>query len=221
MLSENAVSQNDHRPSRLVVGESNLSREGELVAAAKRGESGAFEELCQPCMNKLRRTTYRITRNREDAEDALQDSLLRAFVHVKNFNGNSSFSTWLTRIAINSALMIIRQRRITHEISISDEIGHDENVKVLNIPDSAPNPESRCSQSERQEILLRAIDELRPARRQVLQLQQLQEMTMKETAVALGVSVIVAKSRLFHARAALRRSSALKAIAKSRTERAA
>ncbi|HUO36053.1 MAG TPA: sigma-70 family RNA polymerase sigma factor [Candidatus Acidoferrum sp.] len=191
------------------------------MTAARHGDSEAFEQLCQPCMSKIRRTAYRITRNREDAEDAAQDSLLRAFVNMKNFNGGSTFSTWLTRIVINSSLMIIRKRRNSPEISAVDEIGSEGNERVWNIPDAGPSPEADFSQRERQEILLGVINAMKPTRRRVIELQHLQELSLKETAMALGVSVVVAKSRLFHARTALRKSSALRAIAKSRSEYAA
>jgi len=82
-----------------------------LQAQARGGDSEAFDALCQPHKWRLLRNTYRITRNREDAEDAIRDSFLRAFLHIDKFDGKSAFSTWLTRIAINSALMIIRKRR--------------------------------------------------------------------------------------------------------------
>jgi RNA polymerase sigma-70 factor (ECF subfamily) len=91
-----------------------------LVAAAKQGQAEAFATLCQPLARKLIQSAHRITRNREDAEDALQDALLSAFIHMKNFDGRSSFSTWLTRIAINSALMTLRKKRSSREIPIGD-----------------------------------------------------------------------------------------------------
>ena len=85
--------------------------EKRLVAAAKYGESVAFDVLCERLTPRILRSLLRITKNREDAEDALQDSLLSAFIHIAEFDGRSAFSTWLTRIAINSALMILRKKR--------------------------------------------------------------------------------------------------------------
>ena len=108
--------------------------ENTVIAAAKRGQTAAFDELWQSHTKRILRTTYRITRNREDAEDALQDSFLRAFLHIKDFDGRSSFSTWLTRIAINSALMILRKKRSALELSIDDPGNHDSESSV-----------SRCS----------------------------------------------------------------------------
>src|ERR1700722_13876114 len=89
-----------------------------LVTAAKLGEHLAFSELWNRHSKRAFNTMYRITRNHQDAEDALQDAFLKAFVHLKNFDGRSTFSTWLTRIAINSALMILRKRRAHPETSM-------------------------------------------------------------------------------------------------------
>src|SRR5271154_4050653 len=87
-----------------------------LVKAARSGEDWAFSELWLRHSKKIFNTMYRVTRNRQDAEDALQDAFLKAFLHLNNFDGRSSFSTWLTRIAINSALMILRRKRAHPEI---------------------------------------------------------------------------------------------------------
>src|SRR5438445_11028290 len=89
--------------------------ERKLVAEAKRGKKAAFEFLCESSAPKILRVLYRITKNREDAEDALEDSFLRALIQLKDFDGRSRFSTWLTRIAINSALMNRRKRRRDRE----------------------------------------------------------------------------------------------------------
>jgi RNA polymerase sigma factor (sigma-70 family) len=193
------------------------AQEEPLVAAAMRGCSAAFGELCQPFAKRLVPTIQRITRNREDAEDALQDSFLRAFVHIKDFDGRSKFSTWLTRIAINSALMIIRRRRNFPELSISD----DTSQEILKISDYLPNPEASCAQRERESIFLSAIEGLRPSLRRVLQLRDLQERSTAETAQIVDISIGATKGRLFHARAALRKSAVLRAISQARTEPAA
>ena len=90
-----------------------------LVSAAKAGDCSVFVELCNRHSKKLLPGIYRITQNREDAEDVLQESLLKAFLNLKNFEGRSSFASWLTRIGINSALMLLRKRRGI-EISIDN-----------------------------------------------------------------------------------------------------
>jgi RNA polymerase sigma factor (sigma-70 family) len=173
-----------------------------LVAAAKQGQMEAFGALCQPLARKLVQSAHRITRNREDAEDALQDAFLSAFVHIKNFDGRSSFSTWLTRIAINSALMTLRKKRSSREIPIgSGETGA--NGVGRDVPDPSANPEKLYAQREKKRILREAICQLRPTIRQAVEF-QLRELSMKETAGMTGVSVAAAKGRLFHGTRALR-----------------
>src|SRR5580692_5804942 len=89
-----------------------------LVSAAVDGDLAAFADVCRIYTPRLFHTVYQIVRNREDAEDALQDGFMRAFVHLKSFDGRAQFATWLTRIAINSALMILRKRKNHAEVSI-------------------------------------------------------------------------------------------------------
>src|ERR1700684_1853825 len=93
-----------------------------LLSAAQAGHEWAFVELCYRHSRSILFTLSRITKNKEDAEDAFQESILKAFIHFGNFNRASSFSTWLTRISINSALMILRKRRVRPEVSIDEPI---------------------------------------------------------------------------------------------------
>jgi RNA polymerase sigma factor (sigma-70 family) len=180
-----------------------------LVAAAKQGQVDALGALCQPLARKLIHSAQRITRNREDAEDAIQDAFLSAFIHIKNFDGRSSFSTWLTRIAMNSALMTLRKKRSSREIPIGcGELGA--NGLGWDVPDPSANPEELCVQLEKERALREAICELRPTIRQVVEIQQLQEIPMKEAARMIGVSVTAAKARLFHGRRALRKAFGLR-----------
>jgi RNA polymerase sigma factor (sigma-70 family) len=192
----------------------NADQAGErgLVAAAKCGEREALEILWKRSSQKILKVTRRITKNKEDAEDALQDCLLSAFVHFKDFDGRSSFSTWLTRIAINSALMILRKKRASREMSMEGPQGMDEAMPFWEVPDSAPNPERRYVQQEREKILHEAITGLRPAIRRVIEIQSLQEHSLKEAASQIGISVAATKARLFHAKMALRKSSRLKSM---------
>ncbi len=195
--------------------------EARLLSEAKRGRSEAFEALCQALTPRLFKAAFHITRNREDAEDALQDALMRAFMHIKSFHGNSTFSTWLTRIVINSALMIRRKRRNGRQVSTDEPRQSGETGLTLQIPDHSPNPEQTYVLRERTRILRKAVSRLRPRIRAVIEIGQLQELPMHETARILDISVAAAKGRFFHARAALRKSVALRAIAKARTEPAA
>ena len=180
-----------------------------LVAAAKQGQAEAFGALCQPLARRLIQSARRITKNREDAEDALQDAFLSAFIHIENFDGRSSFSTWLTRIAINSALMTIRKKRSSREILVCDgELGA--NGVAWEVPDPSANPEKLCAQREKERLLREAICDLRHTIRGVVEIQQLRGLSMKETARMMGVSVTAAKGRLFHAKRALRKALRLR-----------
>jgi len=192
--------------------------EKRLVEAAKRGHSTAFAALCERHAKQLFRAAQNITRNHEDAEDAVQDALLSAFVHLRNFDGRSKFGTWLTRIAINSALMILRKKRNTPVMDLGG--AEDFSIGGLNheIPDRAPNPELRYAKREEARILNNAIQELRPALREVVRKQQLQETSIRETAAAMGISEAAAKARLFHARVKLRKSPMLRMMRRREDE---
>ena len=182
-----------------------LVRFGETLPPDSNRALGA---LCQPPARKLIQSAQRITRNREDAEDALQDAFLRGFIHIKNFDGRSSFSTWLTRIAINSALMTLRKKRSSREIPIgSGEL--DGNGTGWDVPDPSANPEKLYAQRETERILREAICDLRPTNRQAVEF-QLRELSMEETAEMTDVSVAAAKGRLFHGRRALSKALRLK-----------
>jgi len=184
----------------------------ELLKAAKRGESSAFERLCAPNKARMFQTLHRITKNHEDAEDALQESLLSAYVNLHRFDGRSSFSTWLTRIGINAALMTLRKKRTHRELSMEGPSESGESAAYFEVPDHMPNPEERFAKREREVLVRAAVQDLRPTIRKALELGQMQEKSMRETAKVLGISVAAAKARLFHARAALRKSRKLKSM---------
>jgi RNA polymerase sigma factor (sigma-70 family) len=192
--------------------DANRLNDGSLALAAKIEHATAFAKLSDQDREQLFRAAHRITRIREDAEDAVQDALLRAFVHLSDFEGRSNFGTWLTSITVNSALMILRRKRASREIAMgrnNNDSGGDD--LCYEITDHAPNPETRYAQTEEQRILRTAIQHLRPNLRVVLQI-QLQGRSMRETAESLGLSVSAAKGRLFHAKKALRRSAIRKLV---------
>ena len=184
-----------------------------LVAAAKLGNGTVFNELHKRHAERMLRVAQRITRHREDAEDAVQESFLSAYLHLKSFDGRARFKTWLTRIVINAALMKVRKNRISHEIPLeSSEKSFDFGTKH-NLETCWRNPEEICANAERNATLKDAIGKLRPSLRIAVQLYQLQELSLHETAKALGISTAAAKGRLFHARAALRGRKELRPFA--------
>jgi RNA polymerase sigma-70 factor, ECF subfamily len=179
-------------------------REELLISAAKSGDAVAFVELSKRHSNKILRRAYRIVKNWQDAEDVLQESLLRAFLHLKDFEERSRFSSWLTRIAINFALMSLRKKRGHIEISM-DGISDDQGTRYPWEPkDPAESPECRCSRREREDRLEGAIRHLPPMLRQVVQMKFIDGRSGEEVAQTLGISVPAAKSRLGRAKKALR-----------------
>jgi RNA polymerase sigma factor (sigma-70 family) len=189
-----------------ISGDSSVRSDQQLIAAAKCGDRSAFGELCERHTRQIFRVAVRVTRNREDAEDVMQDSFLNAYVHLSNFDGRSKFVTWLTRIAINSALMKLRKKRSTPEISIDQNDTTTDSCPQFEFPDKAPNPEAAFYQVESKKILDKAIARLRPRTRKVVELQVFREMSLKEAARTLEISETAAKSRMFHARESLRAS---------------
>lgn len=204
------------RNSVRATGETQMLSEQELIASARSGKREAFGELCDRHANKIFRVTYRITRNREDAEDAVQDAFLSAFVHLKDFDERSKFATWLTRIAINAALGKLRKKRGMRELPMDEPGSADESRSHFEVPDTAPNPEESYHRNERKEIVIAALDGLRPRARKVVEFNQLQERSTNETAQILGISTAAVKARMFHARAALRRMPLLKGMVRSK-----
>src|ERR1700688_876449 len=181
-----------------------------VIQQAIAGDATALEQLFNVHATRLYRTAFGVLRNKEDAEDALQDCWLRACTNLKYFEGRSSLSTWLTRIVINSALMIFRKKRSV-EVSMEAVEETDKISLIDQFSDPTPNPEQRFVEYERKKILNQAIRGLRPLIREAVQLSQLQELSMKEIARHLGISVAATKGRMFHARAALRKSLLLRA----------
>jgi RNA polymerase sigma-70 factor (ECF subfamily) len=174
--------------------------EAALVLAAKSGNGHAFEILIERYQRRILAIARRFTRIREDAEDIVQQSFQKAFVHLHKFEGKSSFSTWLTRIAINEALMFLRRGRGAREVSIDDLNANEETPLRPEIPDSRPGPESALLQSEQNRVLWAALNELTPGTRKAIELRDLGELSTKEAARAMGLSVDAVKGRVFHGR---------------------
>jgi RNA polymerase sigma-70 factor, ECF subfamily len=179
------------------------AQEEMLLSAAQAGHEWAFVELCYRHSRRILFTLSRITKNREDAEDAFQEATLNAFVHFGDFNQNSSFATWLTRISINSALMILRKRRVRPEVSIDEPIDDSARSFQWEIADRRPNPEQYYIQRENRRLLQSAISKLPTVYRRVFEIRLRSEGSMKEIADEAGITIGATKSRLMRARKAL------------------
>jgi RNA polymerase sigma-70 factor, ECF subfamily len=176
------------------------------IQRALAGDQDAQEQLFNAHTTQLYPIAFRILGNREDAQDAVQDGLLRGWTNLRFFKGQSSLSTWLTRIVINSALMIRRKRRIARKcvLDISSET-HEAALVHLGLADFA-TPERVFFENEQKNALRRGISKLRTRIRAVLEVSQIQELSLQETAQTLGISPAAVKARLFRARAALQKS---------------
>ncbi|HXN20664.1 MAG TPA: sigma-70 family RNA polymerase sigma factor [Candidatus Binatus sp.] len=182
-----------------------LDDELHLVKRAQSGDKSAFGSLIQPYIRKAYHVALKITRNREDAEDASQQSLLNAYAHIHQFRGQSRFSSWLMRIAMNEALIKVRKRRsedhyLTYENSNGDEPSP---VQMLSAGD-AYHPEKLYSKAEDQRALREAINGLGSGSRVVVWLLGMQEWQAKEAATVLKLSQSAVKTRFSRARQQLR-----------------
>lgn len=178
-------------------------KDEQLVSAAQAGSNHAFAELRRIYLNRIYRTVFSITRNREDAEDAVQETFLRAYLALKNFERRANFSSWLTRIAINSALMILRKRRSRPELSFTVSLPMEDEAVEHDFKDDSPDPEQSFDHRQQQARLMRSIQRLTPLLREVVMVRMTQECSVKETAELLDISEAAAKSRLYRARVRL------------------
>ena len=172
-----------------------------LVISAKAGMHLAYAELCRRHSTSIFRTIHRITRSEEDAEDGLQESLLKAFIHLNKFDGRSKFSTWLTRIAINSALMIVRKKRAHPESPFDGAM-----LSSLLISDPASDPERHFLERERNLELRKAVRRLPPLLREATEIRYSEEVSVSEVAARTRASLFATKSRLLRARKSLIRA---------------
>jgi RNA polymerase sigma-70 factor (ECF subfamily) len=180
----------------------------DLITAAQRGDHQAFEELCVRHSTVTKRKIYAIVGNREDAEDAFQDTLLRAYTHMNSFRRVCKFSTWLTTIGINAALMIMRKRRGRRETHASAN-SMDTGISELQEPvDQSLGPEGICLKQQASSLLRREVEKWKPTLRSVVNQYYGSECSMEEAAKALDISLAAAKSRLSRGRGRLRYSLA-------------
>lgn len=175
-----------------------------LVRACKTGDCAAFEEIVKRYDCKLFRIAQYLLHNREDAEDAVQEAFLKAFRHLDQFREEAKFSTWLTRIAMNQALMVLRKRRSKREVPIDGDFDTDDGTLPIEIADWTPNPEDLYRAGQLREILRNTLQKLGSGLRVVFVLRDIEGLSLEQTAEALGLSVVAVKARSFRARLQLR-----------------
>ena len=192
------------------------ARELEIITAPGKGSTMAFDELQKEYSSRLFKTILRITKNWEDAEDALQDTLLRAYLALHGFGGRSSVYSWLTRIAINSALMVLRKRRSRPEAFLICSFEGGDGDPPLELKDSSSNPEQLCDLRQRKDHVLRAIRNLEAPLRAPIEAQLAGGYSVKEVADTLNISVAAAKARLYRARVRLLQRASVHSGARKR-----
>ena len=184
--------------------ETGIFDESALVAKARQGDTAAYNQLMNRYSPKIYRLAKHITQHEEDAEDVLQETFLKAFEHLGDFQGQSKFYTWIVRIAVNESLMKLRKRKSDRTVPLDEPLDTGEDTVVREIAVWDENPEQQYSREELGQILDDAVQSLRPVFRTVFVLRDIEELSTEETAEALGISVPAVKSRLLRARLQLR-----------------
>jgi len=174
--------------------------EDKLIRAGQRGDQQAVETLFRRYQRPLFQTALRVLGNAEDAEDALQDGMLSAFRNLKRFEGRSQFSTWLTRIVINAALMRRRSAKARPAVSLDETPREDELPATERYADDGPNPEQVFVSTEIREMINSNLDELSPLLRTAFVLREVEGYSTGEAAKKLGVTENTLKARLWRAR---------------------
>jgi RNA polymerase sigma-70 factor (ECF subfamily) len=177
-----------------------MGREWAVVQQAIAGDADAQERLFARPSRRLYRAAFALLRNKEDAEDAVQDGLCKAYISLRSFQGRSSFSTWLTRIVINSALMTLRRKRTRPEASLDEIMESQPNWLPNGFIEAQPDPETICSVAEIDGHVEKQVHQLRPALKAAFRLAVTNGLSAAESSQVLGISVNAFKSRIFWAR---------------------
>jgi RNA polymerase sigma-70 factor, ECF subfamily len=189
--------------------------EDHLVATAQSGDQRAFVELCRRHSPAVRRRILSIVRNQEDADDALQDTLLRAYTHLSTFRRSCKFSSWITTIGVNTALMVLRRRRTRQEIQPDLTNAEGETLDAPQCADHSLNPEGLYVKHQIVLVVRREVQKLRPSLRAAIREYYGSDSSLEELAKALDISMATAKSRLMRGRRKLRWSLGRRGIVSS------
>lgn len=180
----------------------------DLISAAQLGNQQAFMELCGRYSPVTRQKIFKIVRNHEDTEDALQDTLLRAYTHLSSFRRSCKFATWLTAIGVNTALMILRKRRTRKESSASPSSPDGEQLALQEPVDRSAGPERIYLKQQATLLVRRELKKLKPSLRSIVDHYYGTGCSLDDVAKAHGISLGAAKSRLLRGRNRLRSSLA-------------
>jgi RNA polymerase sigma-70 factor (ECF subfamily) len=174
-----------------------------LVDRCRQGDQPAFEELMKRYQTPAMKVALSIMRDRQDAQDEVQNAFWKAYEHIGQFNRDAKFSTWLTRIVVNQCLMHLRKERRAKFTYLDDMLSNDDQL-TLELPDNRQSPEQALGKDEVGHVLYAEIQRTPPLLRNVFLLRDVEQRPMTEVARILGISVAAAKSRLLRARSELR-----------------
>ncbi|MGA8578303.1 MAG: sigma-70 family RNA polymerase sigma factor [Bryobacteraceae bacterium] len=199
-----------------IAGPQDRGNEWAVVQQAIAGNADAQDRLFAGQTHRLYRTVFALLNNKEDAEDALQEGLCKAFTSLRSFQGRSSFSTWLTRIVMNSALMA-RRRKLAHPEASLDEMLDNQPLQLpRGFVDPRPGPEELYAETEFNTRIKEHVNRLPPALQTALRLHAIYGFSVPHSGEVLGISASAIKSRVFRARlrlaCGLRRSLEMSAI---------
>jgi RNA polymerase sigma-70 factor, ECF subfamily len=158
------------------------------------------QEMFLSSREKFLGLAYTILRNKEDAEDAVQDAFASAFRHLRAFEGRSAFTTWFTRIVLNAALMMLRKRKSSRLDPLPESSTGDDNSWAERVPASRPDPEMLCAEEETFQLIDSLLRKMSPILRQAFTMTYFDEMSTEEAGALLGVDRGTFKSRVFRAR---------------------
>jgi RNA polymerase sigma-70 factor (ECF subfamily) len=180
------------------------SAEKNLIELSAKGNVEAFETLVQAHQKRVYNIALRMTKDPDDAQELSQDALVRAFVAIKKFRGESSFSTWLYRITMNVCTDFLRKRNKAVVVSLEQGAAGNENYNPVQLPEKSPGPDELTEKKQLKEMVKQAMDLLSVEHRQVLILRDLMDLTYKDIANTLNVNEGTIKSRINRARDALK-----------------
>lgn len=179
--------------------------EEQLIRRAQQGDNGAFEELLLLHQKKVYNLCLRMSANPDDALDLSQEAFLRAWRSLGQYQFEASFSTWLFRLTSNICIDFLRRKKRRQETSLTESYDDSDEGAELSVPDAQPGPEQQAMTNETKIELARAMEQLSPEHREILQLRVIEDLQYEQIADILGVRVGTVKSRLARVRLALRK----------------
>ena len=179
--------------------------EEQLIRRAQQGDNGAFEELLLLHQKKVYNLCLRMSANPDDALDLSQKAFLRAWRSLGQYQFEASFSTWLFRLTSNICIDFLRRKKRRQETSLTESYDDSDEGAELSVPDAQPGPEQQAMTNETKIELARAMEQLSPEHREILQLRVIEDLQYEQIADILGVRVGTVKSRLARARLSFRK----------------